>query len=588
MRSLKVYSIILASVLFVFFGVLYWPLAEKYEEEQKENLTLKGMEISDLQLAERYFKEGQYAYALDIVKKHQESISLKSEIGREWLILLTRISEKTFDVPQLVLIHEYFPNSLDYHENASLLVAESLIMEGQNDAYAALRDGWIGREVSKNKWALLDADHLLLQGEYQKGSKLLETKLKGKDEISRLIRLSLLHVMENPEKALGYLEEARLNDPSDVDVFLYETKLLEKLGNYEKANEIYEIALKNNSQSVFMHDQFAHFLVRQGDVQEAIKMWKKALNIPSAKEDMLQADSWLALNFFDKVVNGKKHTASPYAFINTSKKPLINYFSSLNQDLFVDEKTFLNLSMKEKYFEEEQTVYWFSLLDALSKNEKEKALNLILNTPFKQVSFNPNLEFALLQALNIQLTGEKLNIKLVNSPKITHPFLESVVKNEFLEEEEEALLRSEEAFAALSLAAGFTDAALRLHHLEIIPSNFPEWFTYEMTKTMREKLGDEAALKFALKQTVQNTQFFHLIQEMNARVALNIGNIELAEKIYESLSESSMEAKSYFARKAFKDRNFLIAEKLTEELLAAYPNNTRLLDNLKKIRDKKG
>lgn len=586
MRSLKVYSIILATVLAVFFGVLYWPLAKKHKNESQENLIQKEKEIADFQLAERYFKEGQYAYALDIISRHQESISLESDLGREWLLLLTKLSEKTFDVEQLVLIYDYFKESLDYNEKASLLVAESFLMNGQNEDYQTLREGWRDREGNKDKWALLDADHLLLQGQYLEGSRLLETELKGKDESARLIRLSLLHAMENPDKALDYLAKGREKDPSDPDIFLYETKLLEKLGREKQASEVYREALKSNPHSVFMHDQFAHFFARQGKHQEAINMWKKTLSIPSSNEENLKADSWIALNFFDRVVNGKKHETSPYAFLNSPLKPLISYFSELNQDIFADEEAFSKLERKEEYLEKEQAVYWLFLLDLLSKNEKEKALNLILNTPFKGNSFNSNLEFAFLQTLNLQQTGEKLKVKLVNNPKIEHPLLKNLLKDELLGVQEQALLQSEEAFAALSLAAGFTDAALKLHQLEVIPENFPDWYALELTQVMRQKLGDEAALQFASKQTLQNTQFFHLIQEMSARIALNKGDKELAEKIYESLAESSMEAKSYLARKAFRNQDFQAAEKLTEELLAAYPNNLTLLDNLKKIREK--
>lgn len=578
MRSLKAYSIILATVLFIFFAVIYSPIVEKYKNEKDPSK--KNLEITDLQLAESYYRKGEYEHALDLISRHQDSLMSESEIGNEWLNLLVKVSEKSFDIPQLTLIHEFHPKALKNHEKASLMVAENYMINGKNDAYQTIRNEWIGREINKNKWALLDADHLLLQGHYQEGTKILETKLRGKDEISRLIRLSLLNAMENPNVALSYLREAKKIEPSDIDVFLYETRLLEKIGKKDEALKAYHEAIQSNPRSIFMKDQLAEYYIRANQYKEARETFKLALKSPSNEEGYLQSDIFVKLNFFDRMIDGK---SNKWTF-GSDTNPLIEYVSNLKSDTFKNNEAFSKLSHLIDP-EKDSVIYWLELLSFLKNQQLDQALNLIVNHPFKENSFNPALEYAILQTLNLKKTSEPLPIKYVGHIPKNRPLFNALNQG-VIHENEMAILKSEEAFTALLLEAGWTNAALNLHQLEKIPDYLPKEYTYDLAIAFRTIKGDEKALEFLGKQTLEDPKLHILTQEITAKLALKNGNFDLASRIYEALNESSFEAKSFLARKAFKENNYELAEKLTKELLATYPDHELLIQNLKVIQSK--
>lgn len=585
MRSLKIYSTILATVLLVFFGVIYWPVVEKNNQTTLSQSNQDDLEVANLQLAESYFKKAQYDLVSELILHHQDSIFQKSDIGEEWLNLLVRTSEKTFDVPQLVLINDYDKEALARNENASLLVAESLLINEKNHEYEILREKWRGRESKLHTWAILDADHLLLQGEYREGAKLLETKLNGKDEIARLIRLSLLNVAENPDKALLYLNEAQKLDPTDVDVFLYQTKILEKLKRFDEALEVYTNAIIQNPKTIFMQDQLADFYIRQGKYSEAIKTWEKILSITLKDDDYIQGEAFVKLYFFDRMLHGQKNNWKKYEPLKTPLKPLIAYLLDLKNEEFVNHEKFMNLEKREQYLDQIQVVYWLSFLDALKSKDQNEALQLIVNSPFKENSIDKSLEMYVLQAIHFRETGSLLNMETVIAAN-EHPLLQALRSENTLTEDIQALIRSEEIFSSILLANGWTHAALDLHKMEVIPDHFPKWLKMELVLAMRKTLGDEAALQFASKQS-QDAHLNMIAQEMNARIALKNGNIEFATRIYESLKDGSFEAKSFLARKAFKENDFQAAEKLTLELLQKYPDNRMLIENLNKIQAKK-
>lgn len=582
MRGLRVYLAILVSVLFVFFGVIYWP-SEKLKNvaANSENYD----EFEDLQLAESHFRKAQYDDVLALMMRHEYSIGAKSDIGEEWLDLLVNTSEKNLDVPQLVLINEHFPEALRKNEKASLLVAESYLMNGQENNYEALRKQWIGEESNPGAWRMLDSDHLLTQGKYEHCHKLLELlSLEGKEEVNRLVRLALLNSVENPEESLKLLSKASQMDPRDLDIYIYEVKLLEKLGRDQDALGIYKKALVENPRSIFLNDQLANFYMQHHQFKEALATLKNALNVVSKEDEAIREEVLVKAIFLEKMLQGKKTEWAPYASSNGQLKPLISYLLHLDQDKFVDEVAFSKLVLKQHYLEKNQVTYWLQLLDALKKNDHEKALTLIHESPFKEISYNPDLELAFLQALNFEKTGSLLPLQHAKH-HAENPLLKSILESKDLSDDIQSLLLSKEAFSSLTLASGWTEAAIDLHQLDYIPYNFPSSVAFDFTEALRKNRGDPSALDFASKQNL-NSDLSFLIQEMTARIALKEGNREVAEKIYDTIADKSYEAKSYLARKAFQENNFQKAQVLTEELLKKYPNNALLLDNLKKIQEK--
>lgn len=208
------------------------------------------------------------------------------------------------------------------------------------------------------------------------------------------------------------------------------------------------------------------------------------------------------------------------------------------------------------------------------------------------------------------------------------------------------LLIGPEAFTAALLATGWNEAALNLHTLKILPKSYPEWVGLSLTQALKENRGAPAALGFASIQnqtpalalavgelliatnnydaaldqlaklmyedsdlgmraawwvsliSVERGQYtearaaiaaqprlsYDVVgQETLARIALLEGNEELANQIYSTLEDKSLNAKSYLARRAFADKDWRRARELTEQLLRSYPDNAMLQENLKRI-----
>lgn len=207
-------------------------------------------------------------------------------------------------------------------------------------------------------------------------------------------------------------------------------------------------------------------------------------------------------------------------------------------------------------------------------------------------------------------------------------------------------LLSKEAFAIPFLAAGWTEAALQMHALEKFPDAFPDWIAESLTQALKQNRDLKTALSFALAQkttpplsllaaeialeaseeqiafnnlkalyTQKNESgrraamllaqflFEHdnpqdarkalqmqpslekelTTQELLARIALEEKDLKKAYSIYLSIENESSEAKSFLARKAFADKEWTRARKLTESLLKEYPSHPVLTSNLQKI-----
>ncbi len=583
MRGLKGFSIILITALLAFFGVIYWPAIENLNTETVNQISLS--ELQDLQLAESDYKKAKYEETLKMVLKHVDSIDSNSELGREWLSLLVNTAEKTFDLQQLILINEQYPTALGKNEKASLLAAETYLMNGLDKEYSKLRNQWVGRENYEDAWKLFDADYLITIGKHDEGHEFLENqKFQGKEEITRLIKLALMQAHDNPQKALDLLAEASKQNPSDLDVYIYKFKLLENLGKRELALKTYQEAILQNPNSVFLYDELAKEYVRKQQYKEAINTWKKALKVVKETNDINHDNILTNLIFFDRMIYGKKNDWNQYASLVHQSKPFFNYLTNLKAQEFVNQSEFIKIPLNQEYLANDEITYWLSLLDALKKNDKEKALTLIQTSPFKDNTMNPGLEFAFLQALTFQKNG-LANPPIPEYQTNDHPLLVSLNQpNNLIPQDIKALMQSEEAFTAILLAAGWTESALALHKMDVFPVDFPADFALEFTKILRKNRNDKAAVEFAAKQH-QTADLTILVQEMTAKEAFENGNIALATSIYEIISDKSLEARSFLARKAFKDRNFELAAKLTKDLLENYPNNPLLKENLRKIQE---
>jgi hypothetical protein len=212
-------------------------------------------------------------------------------------------------------------------------------------------------------------------------------------------------------------------------------------------------------------------------------------------------------------------------------------------------------------------------------------------------------------------------------------------------------MRSKEAFAAVFMAGGWVEAALQLHTLPVLPDNFPGWVAYGLTESLRFNRGNKAALTFAARQKSSpgmdlltaelliadgntaagltklealastdsdigfraawllvlarldqhNIKGAHDVlahqpklqnsltgKEIDARIALAEGDAEKANRIYVTLGEESTEAMAYLASKAYREKEWKTARKLTEKLIQKLPDRMELRANLKAIAKAEG
>ncbi len=213
-------------------------------------------------------------------------------------------------------------------------------------------------------------------------------------------------------------------------------------------------------------------------------------------------------------------------------------------------------------------------------------------------------------------------------------------------EELDKFLQSKDAVAAIFLKAGWTEAARHLYPYESPSRCAPEWVSLDFVAALADNVSIAKAVEYAAiiprtphlpdlvfsllhraqeseqeifslhKRAQQNTENGYRLadflcqiyldhdqyaeakkiilnhkklqsslqgQEKLARIALNQGEIELAERIYSKIERESVEAKSYQARKAYNEKNWQRAKELTEDLLREYPDSTTLKDNLRTL-----
>ena len=213
------------------------------------------------------------------------------------------------------------------------------------------------------------------------------------------------------------------------------------------------------------------------------------------------------------------------------------------------------------------------------------------------------------------------------------------------------ILESDDVFSAAFLAAGFIEAALNLRNIETYPADFPGWFAFGFAQALRYNRGPAQAREFIAKQeassalTLLNGELmleegdaegaiamleplrtdnsptgyraawllamYHLGgnapdmaeqcvmmnellakssvgQELLAKISLGRGDTEAAARYYTDIVESSLEAKSFLARKAFREERWKQASLFTEELLGALPGNRQLLENMQIINEAAG
>ncbi|MDW8309307.1 MAG: hypothetical protein RMK20_08030, partial [Verrucomicrobiales bacterium] len=405
----------------------------------------------------------------------------------------------------------------------------------------------------------------------------------------------------------------------------------------------YQAAFQANTNNPYFRNQLAEFFRRHGEYERAVDVWLAGLTNATATDSM-----WLRAWFWSRVARPRPfdwNTRPPPA---GPLQPLLFVLAGLPPGTFWNETAYAQLPAPHAG-EWVQETFWLRLLAALQAGQEHAALELLRTNSFRAESYHLDLESALIRALEFRRTGQLIfpdgvNIPLNPAPPRTrHQFFEALDEatrsaGRKPADALERLLRSPHAFAAIFLAAGWAEAALRLPHPEVVPDDYPDWLAFGFSRAYALNRSAEAGLAYAGRQkstpalellsaelllslgryadailkvmplaredSDNGAQAAQLIaetylrlkqleeaqtavetnprlkqsvrgRELLARIALARGDRPTANQIYTALETVSDEAKEYLAQEALADRKWERARALTQELLRKQPDQPR-------------
>jgi len=611
--------------------------AEKAHEKEKH----------DLQLVELYIAQNNWLDASRVIRQYQEQIETYSPNGKRWLELLIHVSRKQGNLSQLMVLHRSFPYAFENSEESSLIVADQYLVEKNLEDYQRIRDQWKGREFNRGKWILLDADYLAQQKKLSEAADLLLGVAfdEPAHEGERLNRLALVH-LKNQQKRLAWetLAEALEKDPHNTEIRSYRGKVLEGMGKKKLAFNEYLAAFNENPENIFLIDQLAEFHLRQKEFPEALNLWSKALGFPSLDLIWVKALFWSRLaapiDFKSYVPpKGRLQPLIKYLAGLPEDQPWDEAaFQNIpDHQVFLAEQQGIFWLRLLKLLRDGQELEASALIQQNSFQDHSWDPHLE-QTIYQIIAYRKNLS---LETFVAETTSIPFLSEINAFAKAHTPFTA-------LPKDLSTFILNDEVFAAAFLFAGWKEAALKLQKNPELAETSPDWLAYELTLALWENRGIDQALEFAAKQkpspllslaigeiliekgdlllAYENLAYLieleseigmhaaelvselHLLkneyelareviylhpelvdsvqgQEALAQIALQEGDLTAAEKIYRVIEEQSAAAKSYFAQKALKEKDWKRAQELTLKLLADAPHDTLLMENLRQIQE---
>ena len=294
-----------------------------------------------------------------------------------------------------------------------------------------------------------------------------------------------------------------------------------------------------------------------------------------------------------------------------------------------------------RLLEHREEALWLQALAALKVGKEEKAQTLL-----EEISTFIPLKKALLLVLEARQQPESIAKSCFSESELTdaHPLYRQLANPPY-DKSLKATISHPEVFTAIFLATGWPEAAIQLHRDARLSEELPPWIAYCLTQALVQNRSVEVALNFAEKQRIspqlaflmaelylkekkyapalallkklagsethlahraavilveeyirqgqlslarealtQHTKLlssiegFKLLSQINKTAGDKIG----LEAIYSLLHDEWPEAKSYLAAKAYSEKNYKLAYRLTAELYRQNPN-AELKENLKKI-----
>lgn len=422
-------------------------------------------------------------------------------------------------------------------------------------------------------------------------ARLQDNHFKSKNETARLVRLAVLHVVEDPKRALDYLSEAIQNDPKNPDLYTFQASLGESLNHDEMISANYILAIQHDPKNPYRREQLADFYLRSRQYKHALEILQDTMNAPSL-------DSiWLKTVFWNRLTIPLKESWEEQDIPEGNLKNLVSYMLSLPTGIYWNQQAFNKLRDREAYLSKRQETFWLQLLSALRTGQEDVALTLLNENIFHYTSWAPDLEKSLKTLLNYRLLQQESSHQ---TPSLLTPLdgysetpqqllqllakLSEVPNDQISSAIPYALkdyLLSQEAFTMPFLAVGWTEAAIQLHALERFQDTFPSWIAEATTVALNQNRGSKVALSFALTQKPSPS-----LSLLIAELALSANEKQIAfnvlKEIYTKNDESAPKAALILGQFLLENNNLSDAKKA---ILAqpALRNHTSARETLARI-----
>lgn len=599
---------------------------------------------SKLDFAKSHLDRSHLLKARALLLDSKKALTSK-DYKERWEKLALATGERLEDFDLLSELFHSNPALFSQNEPLSLQLAKNFLIEGRYNDYAKLKDSWKYHASKPHEWLLLEADSLALQGHIERAKELLSSqKFSEQEEEERLLRLAVISLDDHPKVPWEHLTRALKNTNNPGDFHFYRSMLLHEGDHLDLVKEELKKAIEKNSENTFFRETLLDVYLSEHRYEDALQLAKASLSQPTS--DKL----WLKALFLGSIYKPIKNAIADKNPPQGELTPFLYYLLALPQghpwsDALISGQPRV-VQMSEKLSE----ANWLQVIEDLKQRKDLDALEILKNHP-EMAFFAPSLYQGLLETIAYKYSHLNLQVppQATLEPKgyRAHPIFKELAKRP-LSNEVESLLSTKEAYSALFLAAGWNEASLYLHEIERLPSSFPKWVAYGMTKAIETNRGHDKALAFAKEQqpspqlslllgelylkegesdqavntlqplleyrseigeraalllskayesknevkkaliAAQKNERFKdslLGQERIAALYLRDRNAAKAEEIYRNILDRSSDAKVYFAKKAELQKEYRLAYKLILSLAEEYPERADLKQKKRELED---
>ncbi len=435
------------------------------------------------------------------LRGHLRNAARAQETARDWLAAEVAYAARRRDMPRLVALSAGEDVPLRENEEAALLTCRGLLLEGRTYGLERVREAWRGRERRAGAWLALDADVLLQTGRPDEARALLSARrLPGSADAGRLARLAL--VSPDAASARDLLGRAAALAPGDPDVRNCGGRLLEAEGYPAEAAAEFAAALVARGDDWELRDRLAECYRRAGAPEAALATWM------AGGETARPDSAWLKAWFWNRVARPAAYDWEATAPAAGPLHPLVAFLVSLPPEAFwADDSEHGHIP--HGLIPQRQEVHWLRVLAHLQAGREGEAAYTLRAGPFRNVSWQPDLEDALDRVLTFR-AGQAQRPAARGLPAGRHPFfaqLEQLAASgdlapgaPRLPADLARLLAGTEAVPAALLAAGWDEAAFLLHRRDADLSGLPGWYVEGLARAVRDNRGVLAALAFVERQ----------------------------------------------------------------------------------------